>query len=521
MWVNYDVDPKIMSHNKERIKAILASLSEGIYDKNEVLSLGLLTALSGESIFLLGPPGVAKSLLARKLKYAFKDGKSFEYLMSRFSTPDEIFGPVSIRKLKDEDKYERIVAKYLPDANIVFLDEIWKASSAIQNALLTILNEKIYRNGEQEVQVDIRCIISASNELPQVGEGLEALWDRFLMRCQVSEIKNPENFLKMITAKQDVYADTVPENLKISENELEIWQEQIDEVEIPEEVLNVIQILKHRIEEYNAHTEHKIWVYDRRWKKIVRVLRSAAFLNDRKEVDLMDCFLMVHCLWNEPSQIDVIFGMLAEIIRQHGYHLSLNIGALSKEIAAFEQEVKEEVFVPYLTVVEELQSIDTEFLEVLNIKNYFEGNLIKKADFVKLSVEESRSIGVFDENKSLVNKIHAKLSKQAFTIDVLYNSQIIPLKLKTVEREKKELIEKKPHPLVRKFWDEKAQELMHYIKSNQKMLEENAPEQIRHLRSNLFVPSHLAEIVEANMQESIKILQTLELQLEKIVHLYN
>lgn len=510
-----------MYNIKERIQAILKSLSEGIYDKNEILGLSLLTAISGESIFLLGPPGVAKSLLARKLKYAFKDGKSFEYLMSRFSTPDEIFGPISIRKLKEEDKYERIVAKYLPDANIVFLDEIWKASSAIQNALLTILNEKIYRNGEQEIQVDIRCIISASNELPQTGEGLEALWDRFLVRCQVGEIKNPENFLKMITTKQDVYADTIPENLKISENELEIWQEQIDEVEVPEEVLNVVQILKHQIEEYNTNTEQKILVYDRRWKKIIRILRSSAFLNGRKEVDLMDCFLMVHCLWNEPSQIEIIFGILADIIRQHGYHLALNIGALSKEISDFEQEVRAEVFVPYQSIVEELQSIDTEFLEVLQIKNYFEGNLIKKADFVKLSVEESKSIGLFDEGKSLVNKINAKLSRQPFSIDILYNSQTIPLKLKTVEREKKELIEKKPHPLLRKFWDEKAHELMQYIRNHQRMLQENSPEQIKHLRSNLFVPPHLAEIVEANMQESIKILQTLELQLEKIIHLYS
>jgi len=510
-----------MNNLKERIQAILKSLAEGIYDKNDIIGLGLLTAISGESIFLLGPPGVAKSLLARKLKYAFRDGKSFEYLMSRFSTPDEIFGPVSIRKLKEEDKYERIVAKYLPDANIVFLDEIWKASAAIQNALLTILNEKIYRNGEQEIHVDIRCIISASNELPQIGEGLEALWDRFLVRCQVAEIKNPENFLKMITAKQDVYADTTPEHLKISEEELNRWQEQIDEIDVPNEVLNVIQILKHNIEEYNTHTEQKILVYDRRWKKIIRLLRTSAFLNGRNEVDLMDCFLMIHCLWNEPSQIDTIFNMLAEIIRQHGYHLALNIGALSKEIDEFEQEVRKEVFVPYQKVVEELQSIDTEFLEVLTIKNYFEGHLIKKADFVKLSIEETKSISLFDENKSLVNKINAKLSKQPFTIDVIYNSQTIPLKIKTVEREKTEFIEKKPHNLVRKFWDEKAHELMQYIKTNQKRLSEEAPSQIKHLRNNLFVPAHLAEIVEANMQESIKILQTLELKLEKIIHLYS
>jgi MoxR-like ATPase len=505
---------------KERIQKILQTLSEGLYDKDDIISLALLAAVAGESIFLLGPPGVAKSLIARKLKYAFRDGKSFEYLMSRFSTPDEIFGPVSIRKLKDEDKYERITAKYLPDANIVFLDEIWKASPAIQNALLTILNEKIYRNGEQEMKVDIRCIISASNELPLQGEGLDALWDRFLVRLEVAEIKNPQSFLSMITANKDVYADNTPDSLKISELELSEWSEMIDHITVPEEVLNIIQIIKHQIEEYNEHAPNKILIYDRRWKKMIRLLRTSAFLNERNEVDLMDCFLMMHCIWSAPEHKEVVFQFLSDTIRQHGYHLALNLGALRKEIMEFEQEVRSEVLIPHTVTVEELQSIDTEFLEVLNIKNYFEGKLIKKADFVKLSVDETKSIGLFDESRSLVNKIYAKLSLQPFTIEVTHNSQNIPLKIKTVQKEKTELISKKPHPLVQKFWDEKAAQLTRYIQQQKKLLAEQAPEQVQHLRTNLFVPKHLAEIVETNLQESIKILNTLGLQLEKVIHLY-
>lgn len=108
--------------------------------------------------------------------------------MNRFSTPDEIFGPVSISQLKDQDKYERIVNNYLPSATVVFLDEIWKAGPSIQNALLTVLNEKLYRNGEQEIKVPMKALISASNELPNKGEGLEALWDRFLVRLIVDSV---------------------------------------------------------------------------------------------------------------------------------------------------------------------------------------------------------------------------------------------------------------------------------------------------------------------------------------------
>ena len=107
---------------RKRIEELLTELSVGIYEKESELSLSMLAALAGESIILLGPPGVAKSMIARRLKSAFKNSSSFEYLMSRFSTPDEIFGPVSISKLKDSDKYERSIDGYLPTAKrIAFL----------------------------------------------------------------------------------------------------------------------------------------------------------------------------------------------------------------------------------------------------------------------------------------------------------------------------------------------------------------------------------------------------------------
>ena len=113
----------------QHIRELLKAMSDGVYEKEHIIAMTLLSAIAGESIFLLGPPGTAKSLVARRLKMIFKGGQAFEYLMSRFSTPDEIFGPVSISLLKNEDKYERVVDGFLPTATVVFLDEIWKAGT--------------------------------------------------------------------------------------------------------------------------------------------------------------------------------------------------------------------------------------------------------------------------------------------------------------------------------------------------------------------------------------------------------
>ncbi|MDR3337586.1 MAG: AAA family ATPase, partial [Treponema sp.] len=182
---------------KMRIRKLLQGLTAGIYEKDRVLALALLSSIAGESIFLLGPSGVAKSLVARRLKYAYKEAKVFEYLMSRFSTPDELFGPLKISELKNNDKYERNIDKYLPTATVVFLDEIWKAGPSIQNALLTVINEKLFRNGEYEIKVPMKALISASNELPSKNEGLEALWDRFLIRVTVGSIQDKQKFHEM------------------------------------------------------------------------------------------------------------------------------------------------------------------------------------------------------------------------------------------------------------------------------------------------------------------------------------
>ena len=324
----------------ERFKQLLGEMNRGIYEKETEISLSLLAALAGESIILLGPPGVAKSMVARQLKTAFRDAQNFEYLMSRFSTPDEIFGPVSIQKLKTSDTYERAVEGYLPTADVVFLDEIWKAGPAIQNTLLTVINEKIFRNGNREMHLPLKLLVAASNELPAKGEGLEALWDRFVIRIESRPIKLEKNFRAMLLeaptdflgptdftdstdfsgskGKSDStdfssptdFADNADfSDLKITAEEYAEWAEKICKIGVKEEVLDAISAIRKSLRAVNvdeAAERRNIYVSDRRWKNIVRLLRTSAFMQDREEVDICDLLPIYHYLWQEPEERDAI-----------------------------------------------------------------------------------------------------------------------------------------------------------------------------------------------------------------------
>lgn len=394
-----------MNDYKSRFALLLAALNEGVFEKEHTLALSLLAAVAGESIFLLGPPGVAKSLVARRLKLAFREAHAFEYLMSRFSTPDEIFGPVSISKLKDEDTYERITKGYLPTASVIFLDEIWKAGPAIQNSLLTVLNEKIYRNGQFTVSVPLKALIAASNELPAKGEGLDALYDRFLIRQFVGCIEQEFAFDQMILSTRST-APVMDAALPLSDDEYHSLQVAAEQVTLHYTLLELIHTIKRAIEQYNTSRGDDlapIYVSDRRWKKIVGLLRTSALLNESATVHWADCLLMVYCLWDEVSQLPIVEEIVVQAMTSNISTYLLGEKQLEQKLDALKEEMKaahslHEISDPAIQVV------DTFYHRVQGY--HIAGNLLLFAsDYQNLKRDSNRLFYIQQDKFRPVNKV--------------------------------------------------------------------------------------------------------------------
>ncbi len=281
---------------KKQLEALRNTLSTNLIERDVAIRLAFLSVLAGEHFLLIGQPGTAKSILARRLHLAFRDGQYFERLLTRFSVPEELFGPLSIKALEN-DRYERITQGYLPTASLAFIDEIFKANSAILNALLTVLNEREFDNGDQRVKIPLLAVIGASNELPEEAE-LAALYDRFLCRYQVQGV-SAERFIDLLQLPET--AITPPDDdLRLDPDNIISIQQQAEKLALPDNVLQLLEALHGFLQQQN------ISVSDRRWRKAVKLLKVSAYTNGQDTVSIWDCWLLQHCLWEQPKQRQAI-----------------------------------------------------------------------------------------------------------------------------------------------------------------------------------------------------------------------
>ena len=173
----------------QRLRAAISQASRGLVEREALVELIALSAVAGEHLLVVGPPGTAKSEAVRRVARAL-GGRYFEYLLGRFTEPSEIFGPVDLRRLK-EGVVETETTGMLPEAEVAFLDEVFLGSTAILNALLALLNERTFRRGHTRISVPLRICVAASNSIPE-DPSLAAFADRFLGRIFLEAIPDPQ-----------------------------------------------------------------------------------------------------------------------------------------------------------------------------------------------------------------------------------------------------------------------------------------------------------------------------------------
>ncbi len=288
---------------QDKLRKIREELQQLFLERAELIDGALAALLAAQHVLIIGPPGTAKSMLADELCRRISGATYFQWLLTKFTTPEELFGAVSLKALEADD-YRRVTTNKLPEAHVAFLDEVFKASSSILNAILTIINERLFHNGRQVGAVPLLTLFGASNELPEDDE-LLALYDRFLLRVVVGYIAEDFRFLKMLQARGP------SERTSITLDELRQMQTETQALTVPTVVLRGIADIRRELQKKN------IVASDRRYRQSLGLLQALAYLNGRPAVTESDLFFLEHVLWKDPGERGEVHAVIHGLI--HGY----------------------------------------------------------------------------------------------------------------------------------------------------------------------------------------------------------
>lgn len=278
---------------QDKFLSVQSEMADVLLERDAEIHSAILAILAKRHLFMFGSPGVAKSLLVDRLCAHIVNALQFKWLLTKHSVPEEIYGGPDLLTLKDKGIYRRITDGKLPQAHLAFLDETFKANSAILNSLLKILNENEFDNPGDDPHVPLISLFAASNELPTSSE-LNALADRLHLWHYVQPINDTSNFVKMLMSEE-----TEPTTF-ITLDDIYAAQAEVANVTIGDDVLSALVELSDRLK------EEEISVTDRKFKQSLAVIKAEAWLNGRDKADVMDTKPLQHMLWRDPSQIAIV-----------------------------------------------------------------------------------------------------------------------------------------------------------------------------------------------------------------------